>query len=215
MTPPTPHRTTGSLGRDVADGLDGPSLWRRLAAPLRSDAIRWQHGGLRVTRGGARYARLVPTVDAETIRERLDAVVPGEWDVTLEALPASPGDDDRPACVFKARLQILGVIREDIGVGCAPEAAAARAFARAAARYGIGHEAAALRARCVRVGAQTLGVPTAASSASMRRTLTGERVARASAGSRQAPSDGVGAEGPGCFSTEPAHVAGATRDVSR
>ena len=63
-------------------------------------------------RDGKYIARFVCYVDANTVRERLDSVVPGEWDLTLELLPALPGADDEPAAAsFKARLQILGVIR--------------------------------------------------------------------------------------------------------
>jgi hypothetical protein len=41
---------------------------------------------------------------------------------------------------FKARLQILGVIREDVGTGRDYKNAATDAFKRAAVRYGIAHE---------------------------------------------------------------------------
>jgi hypothetical protein len=41
---------------------------------------------------------------------------------------------------FKCRLQILGVIREDVGQGADYKAAATDAFKRAAVRFGIGHE---------------------------------------------------------------------------
>jgi hypothetical protein len=43
-------------------------------------------------------------------------------------------------CSFKARLQILGVIREDVGTGKDYKQAATDAFKRAAVRFGIGHE---------------------------------------------------------------------------
>jgi hypothetical protein len=41
---------------------------------------------------------------------------------------------------FKARLQILGVIREDVGTGRDYKSAATDAFKRAAVRFGIAHE---------------------------------------------------------------------------
>ena len=43
-------------------------------------------------------------------------------------------------CSFKARLQILGVIREDVGTGRDYKQAATDAFKRAAVRFGIAHE---------------------------------------------------------------------------
>jgi len=43
-------------------------------------------------------------------------------------------------CSFKARVQILGVIREDVGQGDDYKSAATDAFKRAAVRFGIGHE---------------------------------------------------------------------------
>ena len=70
-------------------------------------------------------------------------VVPGEWDLTLELLPPVTGldeDANQGACSFKARLQILGVIREDVGTGKDYKQAATDAFKRAAVRFGIAHE---------------------------------------------------------------------------
>jgi hypothetical protein len=85
----------------------------------------------------------VAYIEANTVRERLDAVVPGEWDLTLELLPPVTGldeDANQGACSFKARLQILGVIREDVGTGKDYKQAATDAFKRAAVRFGIAHE---------------------------------------------------------------------------
>jgi hypothetical protein len=85
----------------------------------------------------------VAYIEANTVRERLDAVVPGEWDLTLELLPPVAGledDANQGPCSFKARLQILGVIREDVGTGKDYKQAATDAFKRAAVRFGIAHE---------------------------------------------------------------------------
>src|SRR5678816_4922545 len=85
--------------------------------------------------------RFVAYIEANTVRERLDSVVPGEWDLTLELLPIlTTVDADEPGCSFKARLQILGVIREDVGTGRDYKQAATDAFKRAAVRFGIAHE---------------------------------------------------------------------------
>jgi hypothetical protein len=92
-------------------------------------------------RDGKYFARFVAYIEANTVRERLDAVVPGEWDLTLDLMPAVAGEDgDGAQCSFKARLQILGVIREDIGTGRDYKSASTDAFKRAAVRFGIAHE---------------------------------------------------------------------------
>ncbi|GAC1655635.1 MAG: hypothetical protein NVS4B3_20520 [Gemmatimonadaceae bacterium] len=93
-------------------------------------------------RDGRYVARFVCYVDANTVRERLDTVVPGEWDLTLDLLPVVAGLDEanETLCSFKARLQILGVIREDVGTGRDYKSAATDAFKRAAVRFGVAHE---------------------------------------------------------------------------
>jgi hypothetical protein len=123
-----------------ADRLD---IWARIAAPVAPEAISWRQDGRPVTRDGKTIARFVAYIEANTVRERLDEVVPGEWDLTLELLPPVTALDEsaEPAtCSFKARLQILGVIREDVGTGKDYKQAATDAFKRAAVRFGIGHE---------------------------------------------------------------------------
>ena len=118
-------------------------IWSRLAEPLPPGVVFWRQDGKVITRDGKHFARFVAYIEANTARERLDAVVPGEWDLTLELLPPVPGMDDAgdgAACSFKARLQILGVIREDVGTGRDYKSAATDAFKRAAVRFGIAHE---------------------------------------------------------------------------
>ena len=118
-------------------------IWSRLAEPLPNGVVYWRQDGKVIARDGKYFARFVAYIEANTARERLDAVVPGEWDLTLELLPPIPGLDDSgetAACSFKARLQILGVIREDVGTGRDYKAAATDAFKRAAVRFGIAHE---------------------------------------------------------------------------
>ena len=118
-------------------------IWARIAAPVAPETISWRQDGRSVLRDGKYVARFVAYIEANTVRERLDEVVPGEWDLTLELLPSVVGLDEaaEPAtCSFKARLQILGVIREDVGTGRDYKQAATDAFKRAAVRFGIGHE---------------------------------------------------------------------------
>jgi hypothetical protein len=118
-------------------------VWSRLAEPLPNGVVYWRQDGKVISRDGKHFARFVAYIEANTARERLDAVVPGEWDLTLELLPPLAGLDDGgdgTTCSFKARLQILGVIREDVGTGRDYKAAATDAFKRAAVRFGIAHE---------------------------------------------------------------------------
>jgi len=118
-------------------------IWSRLAEPLPNGVVYWRQDGKVIARDGKYFARFVAYIEANTARERLDTVVPGEWDLTLELLPPIAGLDDggeAATCSFKARLQILGVIREDVGTGRDYKAAATDAFKRAAVRFGIAHE---------------------------------------------------------------------------
>src|SRR5690349_11726149 len=116
-------------------------VWAKLSAPVPTGAISWRQDGKVTPREGKFFARFVAYIEANTVRERLDRVVPGEWDLTLELLPPIPGDDgDGTQCSFKARLQILGVIREDVGTGRDYKQASTDAFKRAAVRFGVGNE---------------------------------------------------------------------------
>jgi hypothetical protein len=117
-------------------------IWSRLAAPVPQEAISWRKDGNTVARDGRFYARFVAYIEANTVRERLDSVVPGEWDLLLELLPTLPAGEgeDGPTCAFRARLQVRGVMREDVGMGRDYKQAATDAFKRAAVRFGIAHE---------------------------------------------------------------------------
>src|SRR5688572_4378215 len=116
-------------------------VWARLAAPVAKEAISWRQDGKPVTRDGRTYARFVAYIEANTVRERLDSIVPGEWDLTLTPLPSLVGESpSETTCSFKARLQVLGVVREDVGTGRDYKQAATDAFKRAAVRFGIAHE---------------------------------------------------------------------------
>jgi hypothetical protein len=121
--------------------IEKTDVWAKLCAPVPSGAISWRQDGKVTARDGKYFARFVAYIEANTVRERLDAVVPGEWDLTLELLPAIAGEDgDGAQCSFKARLQILGVIREDVGTGRDYKQASTDAFKRAAVRFGVANE---------------------------------------------------------------------------
>jgi hypothetical protein len=122
--------------------MDKMDIWSKLSAPLPPGVISWRQDGRPVQRDGKHVARFVAYIDANTVRERLDGVVPGEWDLTLELLPSLAQHDENgePTCSFNARLQILGVIREDVGTGRDYKSAATDAFKRAAVRFGVANE---------------------------------------------------------------------------
>ncbi|HEV7594476.1 MAG TPA: Rad52/Rad22 family DNA repair protein [Gemmatimonadaceae bacterium] len=121
--------------------IEKTDVWAKLSAPVPSGVISWRQDGKVTARDGKYFARFVAYIEANTVRERLDAVVPGEWDLTLDLMPAVAAEDgDGAQCSFKARLQILGVIREDIGTGRDYKSASTDAFKRAAVRFGIAHE---------------------------------------------------------------------------
>jgi hypothetical protein len=124
--------------------LNKDDIWSALSAPLPPGVISWRQDGRPIARDGRHIARFVAYIEANTVRERLDAVVPGEWDLTLEPLPLITGGLDEDAnmgpCNFKAKLQILGVIREDCGTGKDWKQASTDAFKRVAVRFGVGHE---------------------------------------------------------------------------
>jgi hypothetical protein len=120
--------------------MDKMDVWSKLAAPLPGGVVSWRQDGKPIARDGRYFARFVAYIEANTVRERLDGVVPGEWDLTLELLPPIAGADDDAKVAFKARLQILGVIREDVGNGKDYKSAATDAFKRVGVRFGIAHE---------------------------------------------------------------------------
>lgn len=121
--------------------IEKTDVWAKLSAPLPAGVISWRQDGKVTSRDGKYFARFVAYIEANTVRERLDSVVPGEWDLTLELMPVNTGDEgDGVQYTFKARLQILGVIREDVGTGRDYKQASTDAFKRAAVRFGIGNE---------------------------------------------------------------------------
>jgi len=141
------------------------TVWQRLAAPVPPAAIQWRADGKPVTRGSETVVRQVAYIDAQLVRARLDEVVPGAWALTLDVLPALEDEGER-LYAFKARLQVLGVVREDVGTGRDYKAAASDAFKRAAVRFGVGHELYAMESRWVPAD-RADRTPTAASRAAM------------------------------------------------
>lgn len=114
-------------------------IWTRLAAPLPAGTTSWRQDGKSFVRDGKPLARFVAFVDAGVVREHLDRVVPGEWNLTLEMLSGAHDEEGVVVFAFKARLQIQAVVREDVGVGRDLKSASSDAFKRASARFGVAH----------------------------------------------------------------------------
>ncbi len=187
--------------------MEKMDIWARIAAPVAPETISWRQDGRSVLRDGKYVARFVAYIEANTVRQRLDEVVPGEWDLTLELLPAVTALDEssEPAvCTFKARLQILGVIREDVGTGKDYKQAATDAFKRAGVRFGIAHELYAYEQNWVEVdGEGKYARPIEDPQIAYERKAGGRGMAEAArrsepARSESAATDAASAESPGC-----------------
>src|SRR3954465_14190136 len=86
--------------------MDKTDIWSKLAASLPDGVISWRQDGKPSQRDGKYFARFVAYIEANTVRERLDSVVPGEWDLTLASPPTLASDDqDKSRSSFKARFQ--------------------------------------------------------------------------------------------------------------
>src|SRR4051812_26471808 len=125
--------------------MNDPKVWEGLAAPIPTKDIQWRIDGKPTERQGKYVARFVAYVDAQFVRERLDSVVGGNWDLTLELLPPNDVVNQNGVVTgkefsFKARLQVMGVIREDVGTGDDYKSASSDAFKRVAVRFGLAHE---------------------------------------------------------------------------
>jgi hypothetical protein len=186
--------------------MDRMDIWSKLAAPLPAGVISWRQDGRPIQRDGKFFARFVAYVEANTVRERLDTVVPGEWDLTLDLLPPMPesgqsGDGEEAQVSFKARLQILGVIREDVGTGRDYKNAATDAFKRAAVRFGIAHELYSFEQNWVQIDgdgkyAKPIEDPAAAYARRQGRTGRTEAARTETEVPQTVVSDGVSATGP-------------------
>jgi hypothetical protein len=186
--------------------MDRMDIWSKLAAPLPAGVISWRQDGRPIQRDGKFFARFVAYIEANTVRERLDTVVPGEWDLTLDLLPPMPGApgsvaEDETQVSFKARLQILGVIREDVGTGRDYKSAATDAFKRAAVRFGIAHELYSFEQNWVQIdgdGKYAKPIEDPAAAYARRQGRTGRIEAPRSETEVQQPvvAEGVGATGP-------------------
>lgn len=116
-------------------------VWARLREPMEARDIQWRIDGKSTERDGRHFARVVAYCDVPAVFRRLDAVVPGEWDYTAEVIPGTGTDNNgQPVVAVKGRLQVLGVIREDVGQGADYKTANTDAFKRTARLFGIALE---------------------------------------------------------------------------
>lgn len=118
--------------------LDKTDIWTKLAAPIAREDLQWRIDGKPAQRGGKWFARAVCYADVPVVVARLDAVVPGEWDFTTAAL--RPHGTPNEEVAVKGRLQVLGVIREDVGQGPDYKQALTDAIKRTARLFGIALE---------------------------------------------------------------------------
>jgi len=103
-----------------------------LAEPFGADVIQWKPGA---TNRDKTSALALAYVDSRAYFDRLDAVVPGDWSDDYQV----NGDGTIVTC----RLTIAGVTRCDVGEKDAGDnntttSAAAQAFKRACAKFGLG-----------------------------------------------------------------------------
>jgi len=92
-----------------------------LTAPFDKDDIKWRTER-KIKIGNEYQQKVIPYTDARTIFDRLDDVVPGQWDYHISDISyneiRSPSNNDTLLQVgwkVKATLSICGVNREDVG----------------------------------------------------------------------------------------------------
>jgi hypothetical protein len=118
--------------KQAATKIDWTELTRALSEPFDETDIKYRAGA--ISRDKTR-AQALPYADPRVYEDRLNALVPGAWEVEFE-----PWGETRIIC----RLTIHGVTRSSTGEsGDGPEAVAgtaaeAQAFKRACAKFGLG-----------------------------------------------------------------------------
>jgi hypothetical protein len=121
--------------------IDWTRLHADLSTPFPEGDIRYRAG---TTNRDKTKAQALPYVDPRAYEDRLNAIVPGSWEVTFE-----PWGEHRIIC----RLTIHGVTRSSTGEatdspdGIAGTSAEAQAFKRACAKFGLGRHLYALTPR--------------------------------------------------------------------
>lgn len=119
------------------------TIWQQLAAPLEPGSIKKRKQ--EYTRNGEKKSFEVSYIDARTVIERLNAVVPGDWHFENELI-SMPCDASNGKWVIKGRLTVNGCVHEDFGMNDnedafdPPKSAVSDALKRCAVHFGIGME---------------------------------------------------------------------------
>lgn len=117
-------------------------VWEYLNNPTPWALINWkqQTKPKQSTSGrnsGKFFSLYVAYIDSQYVREKLTEVA-GSWSLTMRPVAPVETKLDEERISIIASLEVLGVIREDIGSGRNYKNAATDAFKRAAARFGLG-----------------------------------------------------------------------------
>jgi hypothetical protein len=88
---------------------------------------------------GETWAEIAYYLDARAVIDRLNLIVPGQWEPHFEPLAVPALEGQRPTLVYGCRLRVLGVVFTDVGEGADHKAAHSDALKRAAVHLGIGH----------------------------------------------------------------------------
>lgn len=89
---------------------------------------------------GRLYTRHVSYFELPTGVTRLDSQFLGEWAFTVVPMADAADDDGVVMKVARGTITILGLVREDVGMGSTPKAATTDAFKRCCRLWGIGLE---------------------------------------------------------------------------
>lgn len=131
------------MPKEAKTAIDWTQLTKDLSMPFEEHEIKYRAGA--VSRDKKR-AQALPYADPRVYEDRLNALVPGLWEVEFE-----PWGETRIIC----RLTIYGVTRSSTGEsGDGPDAVAgtaaeAQAFKRACAKFGLGRYLYAMEAQWV------------------------------------------------------------------
>jgi len=115
---------------------------KRLSYPFKHKHVRWRDG--EKTKDGARKS-IYPYINVNYVQQRLDQVVPGQWEFEWEPV-SQINKGDSPAYIsVKGRLCIGGLCQEDAGEafqkGSKPaqlKSAVSDCLKRCAAQFGVG-----------------------------------------------------------------------------
>lgn len=122
---PTPATGVSAWSKQIAEAL---------LAPFAAEMVSWKAQA--TTRDGSK-AMAVAYVDARAVADRLDETVgPENWSDQYSVLGEQTGSFGKEV-VVACRLTVLGVTKEDVGVGEDAKSAYSDAFKRASVKFGV------------------------------------------------------------------------------